>query len=90
MEREIIMIDVYFMLKGKGECVGAISLSESDPDTRKTIWNTYKVFPINKNMVVLKRPKSELYILNGKGKHEMGQIKIQYINEWININVTEN
>lgn len=84
------MIDVYFMLKEWGECVGGVSLREFHPTIKRNIWNTYKIFPISDNKVLFKRIEEEFYVIDGIYNHEIGLIKIQYINgEWININVRE-
>ena len=84
------MIDVYFMLKGKGECVGGISLKEKHPNMKINIWETYKVYPITENTVLFKKNDNEFCTSNGTYNHEMGKISIRYINdEWININVKE-
>ena len=85
------MIDVYFMLKGNGECVGGVSLREKHPTMGINIWETYKVYPITEKTVLFRQTDNEFCTVNGTYQHEMGKISIRYINnEWININVREN
>lgn len=84
------MIDVYFMLKGKGECVGGISLKEKHPNMKINIWETYKVYPVTEKTVLFKKKDNEFCTSNGIYNHEMGIITIRYINdEWLNINIKE-
>ena len=84
------MIDVYFMLKGKGECVGGISLREKHPNMKINIWETYKVYPITEKTVLFQKNDNEFCTVNGTYNHEMGLIKVNVINnEWLNINVKE-
>ena len=84
------MIDVYFMLKGKRECVGGISLREKHPTMKTYIWQTYKVYPITEKTVLFRRQENEFCTENGSFQHEMGHIEVKYINaEWLNINVRE-
>ena len=85
------MIDVYFMLKNKGDYVGGISLKEKHPTMGINIWETYKIYPITDKTVLFKKKDNEFCTVNGTYQHEMGQIEVKYINdEWININVKEN
>lgn len=89
------MTDVYFMLKEDGECVGGISLKEKHPTMKINIWQTYKVYPITEKTVLFKRKDNEFCTINGKYNHEMGEIKIRYIegimgDKWVNINIKEN
>lgn len=84
------MIDVYFMLKEFGEAVGGISLKERDNLIQADVWNVYKVFPITEKTVLFKNSNKEFAVTNGSYRHEMGQIKIKYINnQWINVSVIE-
>lgn len=83
------MIDVYFIMKKMGEEVGGISLEEKDPSTGLKIWRAYKVYPITERTVLFQRNKHEFAVMDGEYKHEMGTIRIQYMNnrEYMNINV---
>lgn len=84
------MIDVYFLLLDKRECLGAISLREMHPNMKINIWQTYKVYQITENIVLFERNEKEFCVINGIHEHEMGTIKIETINgEWLHINVRE-
>lgn len=88
------MIDVYFMMKGKGECVGGISLKEKHPKMKINIWTTYKVFPITEKTVMFSKNGDEFCTTNGVYQHEMGEIKVKFItgidgDEWLNVNIKE-
>jgi len=85
----IIMIDVYFELKEtKMESVGGLALLERDP-TGINVWRVYKIYPVTETSVLFQRNKNEFVVTNGIYEHEMGTIKIRYINGYININVKE-
>jgi hypothetical protein len=88
------MINVYFMAKGKGECVGGIALREKHPTMKVNIWEVYKVYPISEKTVLFQRNEHEFCTVNGKYEHEMGSIEIKKVtgiqgDEWINIIVKE-
>ena len=88
------MIDVYFMLKEKGDAVGGISLKELHPTMKINIWETYKVYPITEKTVLFKKNDNEFCTINGKYKHEMGEIKVKIIDDnigtkWLNVNIKE-
>ena len=54
------------------------------------IWETYKVFPITEKTVLFKRKDNEFAVTNGRYRHEMGQINVEYINGgWLNVQVIE-
>lgn len=83
------MIDVYFELKEKKmESIGGISLCEKDA-SGLNIWRTYKVYPITERTVLFQRNTHEFTVMDGLYEHEMGTIKIQYLNGYMNINVKE-
>ena len=84
------MIDVYFELKKEmGVSIGAVSLLEVDKDTNLKIWRTYKVYPITEKTVLFRRKENEFAVTNGFYKHEMGEISIEYINGYMNVNIRE-
>ena len=83
------MIDVYFELKEKKmESVGGLALLERDP-TGINVWRVYKIYPITEKTVLFQRNKHEFTVMNGCYEHEMGIIKIRYVNGYINVNVKE-
>lgn len=83
------MIDVYFELKDiKGESIGGISLRVTEPNGLH-IWRTYKIYPITEKAVLFQSNKSEFVVLNGHHIHEMGEITIQNINGYMNVNIKE-
>ena len=85
-----MMINVYFILKGIGECVGGISLKEKHPTMNIDVWEVYKIYKISEKTVLFKRNEKEFCVTDGYFRHEMGQIEIKYIdNKWMNINVKE-
>ena len=59
------MTDVYFMYKGKGECVGGISLRERHPTMRVNIWQTYKIYPMSDKTILFQRTETEFCTKNG-------------------------
>ena len=84
------MIDVYFLLKGNGDCVGGISLKEKHPTMNLDIWETYRIYPVTEKTILFKRKDNEFCTTNGIYKHEMGQIEAKIVNGmWLNINVKE-
>lgn len=84
------MIDVYFMLKKPGECVGGVSLKEMHPNMKIHIWEAYKVYPITEKTVLFQKNDNEFCTVNGTYSHEMGEINVKYINdEWLNVRVKE-
>ena len=83
------MIDVYFIQRGKGECIGAVSLKEYDPLINAPVWQTYTIYIITDKTLLFKRTEKEFCVVDGFFKHEMGNIKIKYINGWVNVNVIE-
>lgn len=82
------MINVYFPLKGKGDILGAISLKEKD-ETGIYIWRTYNIIQITETVVLFQRNNGiEFCTSNGTYDHEMGKIKVRYIeNTLLNINI---
>lgn len=86
------MIDVYYMTKEKGECLGGVSLREYDEERGAYIWNTYRIYQATNEVLYFMRFDCEFYLTIGKTmKHEMGTIMAKKVNdEWININVREN
>ena len=86
---EVLNIGI-LLSKEKGSYVGAVSLREMHPNMKINIWQTYKVYPITEKTVLFKRKDNEFCTVDGKYEHEMGTIKIEYINNiWLNINVNE-
>lgn len=84
------MIDVYFELKKEmGVSIGGLALLEVDQETELKIWRVYKVYPVTEKTVLFKRNKHEFAVVNGFYKHEMGEIKIEYLNGYMNINIRE-
>lgn len=90
------MIDVYFMLdgKGKGDCVGGVSLKEKHPNMKVNIWHTYKVYPITEKTILFQKNDGEFCITNGTYEHEMGTISVKIIegilgDKWLNVRVKE-
>lgn len=81
------MIDVYFLEKRIGECIGAVSLREYEHRINRHIWNTYMIYMGKDKSLLFERTEKEFFVTDCFFNHEMGQIKIKYINGWVNVNV---
>ena len=81
----------YYMMKGKGECVGGIALSEKHPTMKVNIWEVYKIYPISEKTVLFQRNEKEFCTENGKYEHESCNIEIKYLDgtlpgeKWISV-----
>lgn len=81
------MIDVYFEQKEeKMKCLGGISLLEKGTDGIYT-WRVYLIYPLTDRTVLFQRKGNEFSVMDGHYEHEMGTITINYINDYMNINI---
>lgn len=85
------MIDVYFMPKGNGNCVGAISLKEFDPVIKMDIWAPYTITPITDKTILFRNDNNEFTITTNKPfRHKTGQIDVKFLkNGLLNVTVRE-
>ena len=85
-----MVINAYFPIKEKGECIGAISLWEMHPNMKIPIWQTYKIYPVSEKTILFQKNDKEFCITGNNYEHEMGIINIKEINGFINVKIEVN
>lgn len=85
-----MVIDTYFPIREKEDCIGAIALWEIHPTMKIGIWQVYKIQIVSDKTILFRKNNKEFCITGETYEHEMGTITLRRINGFLNIRVKVN